>query len=184
MEQNKTTNGIRIRLSSRQKASVISPIIHSFQIDLEKIFNLIFKSERALLRITQSGFEALSMIKCCLQPTFQLSFQQVLTAMFETLATSFTRSFTRFFAWRQFRISRFVSQLSFQQVPDFCNIFYKILAMFFASKQFQNSNSNSNTTLYTITSTIQDHTWNVSRFPNCSIVLSFFEMQRVCNFGT
>ena len=66
----------RNHLSSLQKC-VVSPIIPSFQFDLEKIFNLIFKvweSFEVNIEIKPSsdshcGFEALSMSKCCLQPT-------------------------------------------------------------------------------------------------------------------
>ena len=51
------------------------------------------------------------MIKCCLQPTqSSLLFKKVPLSIFETFATSFTRSFTRFFASKQFSISSFVSQ--------------------------------------------------------------------------
>ena len=93
-------------ITSKNLLSVLKSIV---EFDLEKIFNLIFKlweKPQALLTFTQSGFEALSMIKCCLQPTqSSLLLKKVPLSIFETFATSFTRSFTRFFASKQFWIS-------------------------------------------------------------------------------
>ena len=82
------------------KKFVVSPKIHgSIRLGENLQFNFQTLRElrslhrnQALLRFTQSGFQALSMIKCCLQPTQMLPSTDSI-------------------------------QFSFQQVPDFCNIF-------------------------------------------------------------
>ena len=106
---NKTKQQTESEFNFHHVKNFVSPMIHSFQFDLE-ILQINFQTLRELrslhrnhshLRFTQSGFEVLAMIKCCLQPTQMLPSTDSI-------------------------------QFSFQQVPDFCNIFYKILARFFA----------------------------------------------------
>ena len=135
-------------------------MIHSFQFDLEKIFNLNFKlweSFEVNIEIKPSsdshcGFEALSMIKCCLPLTESNVFFKKFHCRNEMFAISLRKS------WQDFlHRNNFESPVS---CPSFhsCNI----------------QSSNSNAIFYSIPNIIQDCTWNVSRFPNCSIVLSDF----------
>ena len=138
------------------KSFVVSPIIHSFHIDLEKIFNLIFKSERAskfrnqaLLRFTQSGFEALWMIKRCLQPTqssflfnkFSLRCLRLLQHLLQDLLQYFLHG------------DNFESPVScpsflFNKFQIFATSFTRSWQGFLHRNNFKIQSSNSNTTLY------------------------------------
>ena len=78
---------------------------------------------------------------------------------------------------------------------DFCNIFYKIFYKIFCIETILNlqfrvpvfhsckiPSSNFNATLYTITSIIQDPTWNVSRFQTFSTAWSIFFGRKCAKF--
>ena len=102
------------------------------------------------------------MIKCCLQPTESNVFFKKFHCRNEMFAISLRKS------WQDF-----LHRNTFQS-PVPCPSFH--------SCKIQSSSSNA--TLYTITSIIQDYTWNVSRFPNLFHFKSLLKLQSVCNFGT
>ena len=167
-KQNNKRNRNSTFITSKALLSLPKSIFVQF--DLE-ILELNFKSERAS-KLTWKSSPAQIHTKWLwgavddqMLPStdwIQCVFQKVPLTQWD-VCTFFKKILSGFFAWRQIRISSFVSQFHSCKIPS----------------------SSSNATLYTIRSIIQDYTWNVSRFPNLfHCFKSLLKMQSVCNFGT